>query len=342
MAAISRRFVTNSRLALDFLPSIPVRKMTLSSRIALFAAAAALSMPGSLRAQQGEAVTDSEAQAEGHSIVVTGANQQVEVTAVQRQVRDIVVRTGNLFEEPLARFEDRLCPGVVGLADNFAATINARIRTLAADLDVRVLDDDCDPNFVVVFTEDGEAMMRRLMADNPRSFQYLNSGQQADILEPGPVHVWTSVEPRTLTGMPIAQVRSLVDPPQMSAWQAHTRIYTRTRNDITSVMIAFDTDAVRGLTLRQLADYAVMRGLAQTRAPDDPAMDTILTLFAAETPPLGLTEFDMAYLRSLYDGIPNLPGFRRVGGTTRQLRLMAEESAAQSAAHSAAAGNRAE
>jgi hypothetical protein len=214
---------------------------------------------------------------------------------------------------------------VVGLTDNFAASINARVRTLAVELGVRVQDDNCEPNFVIVFTDDGEALMRQLMANNPYSFQYLNSGQQSDILEPGPVHVWTSVEPRTLTGMPIAQVRNLTSPPTMGVWQAHTRIYTTIRNDITSVMITFDNAAVGGMTLRQLADYAVMRGLAQTRAPNDPVMDSILTLFDAENPPLALTEFDLAYLRSLYDGIPNRPGFRRVGGTTRQLRLMAQE-----------------
>jgi len=56
-------------------------------------------------------------------------------------------------------------------------------------------------------------------------------------------------------------------------------------------------------------------------------MDSILTLFDSDTPPLGMTEFDRAYLRSLYDGSPNLPAFRKISGTTRQLRLMAEEAA---------------
>ncbi|WAT16846.1 hypothetical protein OZN62_07790 [Aurantiacibacter sp. MUD11] len=258
-------------------------------------------------------------------IVVTGSNERITTGQVQRQVRDIVVRTGNMFESPLARWEDRLCPGTIGLEEDFAFALNARIRANADALGIRLMDDDCRPNFIIVFTEDGGQMLADLMDSNPEYFQYLNSGQKNDILEPGPVHVWTGIEPRTLTGMPIAQVRNLVNPPVMQVSAAHTRIYTTIRNDITTVMITFDRDAVRGMSLRQLADYATMRGLAQTRAPDEPVMDSILTLFDVETPPLGMTEFDQAYLRSLYDGIPNLPGFRRVGGTTRQLRLMAEE-----------------
>lgn len=302
--------------------------MTLSGRIATLALALALSLPVPLAAQEGG---DSPA-ADDDEIVVTGTIGEISVAQVQRQARDIAVNHGNVLETPLARFEDRLCPGVVGLEEDFAFALNARIRMNADALGVRLLEDDCRPNFVVVFAEDGEQLFRNLIDESPEYFRFLDSGEVADILEPGPVHVWTNVEPRTLTGMPIAQVRDLTNPPRMGAWGAHSRIYTAARNDIVSVMITFDRDAVRGLSLRQLADYATMRGLAQTRIPRDTVMNSILTLFDSETPPVGMTEFDHAYLRSLYDGIPNLPAFRKISGTTRQLRLMAEEAGGETAA----------
>ncbi|MGB3797894.1 MAG: hypothetical protein WA957_16540, partial [Alteraurantiacibacter sp.] len=255
----------------------------------------------------------------------------VSAAQVQRQARDIAVGHGNLLRTPLARFEDRLCPGIVGLEDDSAFALNDRIRSNAAMLGIRLLEGDCRPNFVLVITEDGDAVFRQLMEDNPENFRYLNSGEIGDILAPGPVHVWTNAEPRTLTGMPIAQVRDLTAPPSTGSFGAHTRIYTTSRNDISSVMMTFDRNAVRGFSLRQLADYATMRGLAQTRIPDNTVMDSILTLFDQESPPLGLTEFDQAYLHSLYDGMPNLPGSRKISGTARQLRLMAEKDVAASA-----------
>jgi hypothetical protein len=53
-----------------------------------------------------------------------------------------------------------------------------------------------------------------------------------------------------------------------------------------------------------------MRVYARTRDAHGPdAPDTILSLFdpGNDTPPLGLTEFDRAYLAQLYSGIANLP-----------------------------------
>jgi hypothetical protein len=105
-------------------------------------------------------------------------------------------------------------------------------------------------------------------------------------------------------------------------WMAHSKIYLPVREDITQVVVVFDLDQVHGKSLDQLADYATMRGLAQTRPVEDaPAMDTILTLFHSASPPQALTQFDRAYLAALYDSIPNLPGITRVMGVNRQLRL---------------------
>ncbi len=295
--------------------------MTLSGKS--LASACLLILPAALAAQDVPAeAPPEEAGAPRGSIVVTGSNAPVTFGEIRGQARDIAVRTGNWLDSPLARFEDRLCPGVIGLDPDFAAMFNQRLRANARQLGLRLLDDECRPNFVVVFVDDGEGLLRRLMDQSPEYFQYLDSGEQNDILEPGPVHVWTNVEPRTLTGMPIAQVRNLTAPPTMQVSGAHSRIYTTTRNDIVTVMITFDRSAVSGMTLVQLADYATMRGLAQTRPPQDPTLDTILTLFDNDAPPPGLTDFDQAYLRSLYDGIPNLPGFRVLGGTVSALRQL--------------------
>lgn len=298
----------------------------MSGKFTALVAAAALSLPVPLAAQEATDSAPTQSPPQSRDIVVTGIPDGVTTGQVRRQARDIAQPAGSILEVPLARFEDRLCPGVIGLEDEYAFALNARIRANAEMLDIRLLDDDCRPNFVVIFSNDGEQFFRSLIDERPEYFRYLHSGEVSDILEPGPVHVWTNVEPRTLTGMPIAQVRDLTRPPTMGVWAAHTRIYTTTRNDITSVMIAFDRDAVSGMSLRQLADYATMRGLAQTRAPSDgAAIDSILTLFDSETPPLSLTEFDQAYLRSLYEGMPNLPGIRKIGGTAREWREMAEE-----------------
>ena len=66
-------------------------------------------------------------------------------------------------------------------------------------------------------------------------------------------------------------------------------------------MVLIDRSAALGKTIGQVADYAAMRTLAQTRVPADG--DTILTLFdPTEAAPRELTPFDRGFLLSLYKG----------------------------------------
>ena len=57
-----------------------------------------------------------------------------------------------------------------------------------------------------------------------------------------------------------------------------------------------------------------------------PKRDTILALFdTASEGPAGLTDFDQAYLRSVYEGIPNLPAASKLLGVNRELNQLVEE-----------------
>jgi len=96
------------------------------------------------------------------------------------------------------------------------------------------------------------------------------------------------------------------------------------------VLVLFDRDDVRGMTLAQLADYATMRGLARTRPVDGDGqvLDTILALFDQDaTPPDELTAFDSAYLGALYAGRANETGLTKVLNVSTQLRRQAQAEA---------------
>ncbi|GAA0268220.1 hypothetical protein GCM10009127_04980 [Alteraurantiacibacter aestuarii] len=244
---------------------------------------------------------------------------------VHRQARDIA-DSGDQLDTPLARFEDRLCPGIIGLQEEYASMMIDRIRQNAVDLGVRVLPDNCTPNMLVIFSTDSLATMQNMVDRNPYIFQYMQPEERRALLQPAPVHVFANVELRTRDGMPVGRVRSLTEAPVVRAQMAHSRIYTPTRRDIASIMVIFDRDEVGGMSVMQLADYATMRGLAQTKPVDGLAMRSILSLFEPVGPyPESLTDFDRAYLRALYEWIPNLPAAAKLGNVNRQLRLMAEE-----------------
>ncbi|TIX48787.1 DUF3987 domain-containing protein [Alteraurantiacibacter aquimixticola] len=253
-------------------------------------------------------------------IVVTGRAQEASRAEIHRQARD-VTPPGDIRETPLARYETPLCPGIIGLTVQAAVPMIDRIRTNAEVLGVRLAPDECNPNMVLVFADDGQALLSGMMEENPARFQYLTPVARQELRAPGPVRVWTDVQQATRDGMRVPRSRNLVNPPQVRMDMAHSHIYTTVRNEIDMVWVIIDREAARGLSLMQLADYATMRGLVQTEPQEDLAISSILGLFNEDGPwPDELTDFDRAYLTAVYDYIPNLPAFRKLGRVAEEVR----------------------
>lgn len=268
------------------------------------------------------------AEAAPGDIVVRGQAEAPTRSDISRQARSIAPAQ-NMYRLPLARFEDRLCPGVAGLAPEYAGLMVGRIRAKAEELKMWMGEEEkCSPNFIVAFVDDGQKFLNTIAETQVTAFKSMRlADMRALLAETGPVRVWMQTATRTRDGMPIPEGEGLANPPVVQMAMAHSKIYLSTREDITSVMVLFDKAQMVGKSLDQLADYAIMRGIAQTRPPesDGTAMDTILTLFdPAGSPPLELTSFDNAYLASLYDSISNLPAAAKLLGVNRQLRLAAK------------------
>lgn len=214
-------------------------------------------------------------------------------------------------EEPLARFEAALCPGVVGLKREAAETMVGRMRATAEMLGLRMAENgDCEANLVVAFVDDGQAFLSELRDARSYIFAEIPRDERVELLgETGPARAMLRVRARSRDGMPISRRESLTDLPQTWMWSAHSKIYVATRNDIISALVLFDREAIRGMNLAQLADYATFRALVH-RLPDPAAagQTSILALFdEGAARPEGFTEFDLAYLSQLYTGLPNLP-----------------------------------
>jgi len=249
--------------------------------------------------------------------------------AVAAQARAITHATSGLKSVPLALVQDPLCPGVMGMKEAGALPLIDRIRANARALDVPLAaEDDCNPNLVIVIADGEQLGVAGLQRKSPHLFASLTLHERQELAaDPGPVHAWNLTEMRTRDGMQMGGRQGLVNPPVVSMWMAHSKIYIPVRTDIIASFILLERDAVQGKTLVQLADYVTMRGLAQTRPPEAAtALDTILALFDGDGPrPAEMTAFDRAYLGALYDSIPNLPAISKLTGVSRQLRLQRRE-----------------
>src|SRR5687768_9844082 len=153
-------------------------------------------------------------------------------------------------EEPLARFEDAVCPGVVGLKIDAAEEMVGRIRANAAQFGRSLAPEgDCTANLVVAFVDDGLAFARRMKRENGWLFAELSqSDRQSALNDAGPARAILRVRARSRDGMPIARRENMIQLPQTEMWMAHSKIYTATRNDILYALILIDRAAISGMT----------------------------------------------------------------------------------------------
>jgi hypothetical protein len=222
-------------------------------------------------------------------------------------------------DEPLARFEDRLCPGIVGLRVDAAETVVGLMRANFEELGLSTAPpSSCSPNVVVAFVDDGAAFLRNLSDRQDLLFADMERAERKSLLaETGPARALLKVWTRTRDGMVVSRRDSLTDPPQMQEQMAHSKIYTAHRKDIVSALVLIDRDAIGGLSLQQLADYATFRALTRTLPPEEARGASIVGLFeSGANRPAGLTEFDRKFLDTLYSGVPNLPGSSRLAALT--------------------------
>lgn len=220
-------------------------------------------------------------------------------------------------EDPLARFEDPLCPGVIGLQLDYAVAMVARIRDNAARLGVRTADEDgCEPNMIVAFLNNGQDYLQRLDQERSWMFESLDRSEKRALLtRTGPARAWITTETRTRDGLQVGRRENLVDVPQAGMWSAHSMIYVPTRVDITAAMVLIDRSSIEGLSVNQMVDYATLHGLADFVPESAAGIASIQRLFDnTDAAPEGLTEFDLAYLERLYSSIPNLPAYARLEG----------------------------
>ena len=263
-------------------------------------------------------------------IIVRGA--RITPREIEKAAR-AVTPPGDLYHTPLAQFQAPVCPGVVGVPDDVAAAMVARIRSVADHARIRVArPGPCKANLLVLFLANGQAALQNMRGKGPWLFGPINQAQLEDLAadpalkdlaaDPGPVHVWVSTETRSRYGDAMTGRGDPANPSLLKTSGAGSRMVMQARQDIVASVVMIDSAAARAMPAEQLADYAAMRGLAQTRPPGQPgAVGTILSLFdqGAIAPP-EMTRFDRAYLRALYGSVPNIAGITKVAQVAHEVR----------------------
>lgn len=248
-----------------------------------------------------------------------------------KELRDFtreVIRPPKI-RQPIAKFAFPVCVQVRGLAPEDAAVIAERIRENAEALGVGAdRSPDCVPTVRVAFMAPAAGPATGWLTSESPQLAHLRPDQREQVLaETGPVRAWNKVAVRDAAGKAFRpQFGDQLRFPTFTEIEALSTSDPIVTTEITGAAVLIAREAAHDLTLGQLADYATMRALIGTGAPEgEVPAPTILTLFSDPDPPARLTALDRALVRELYDGSRNAKP-RRVYNDIARAAVAAERS----------------
>lgn len=241
------------------------------------------------------------------TIVVTGERNHEE------SVRDFVgALTHASPQRQLARFEHSVCPIALGLPQLQREAVAGRMRRVAREVGLAVGGAGCVPNVVVMVTADKKALIEEIRRRYPDYFGDLSYREIRKLArQPGPSVAWQ------LRGTPVsASGTELAFDPAIGANVNRTiepgsRMHSSARPQFAAAVVVVEREALAGLSVTQLADYAAMRAYSGA----DPARlanagaTTILRILDApmgSAVPVTLTHWDLGFLRGFYAGPRNI------------------------------------
>jgi hypothetical protein len=268
-------------------------------------------------------------------VIINGDRPELEslISAFVEQI------AGSYYAEELARWNKDVCPLVSGLAAKEGEFILARVSEVARAAGVPLAGEHCRANLYILVTDRPEALLRG-MDDRNHSFTFGDDASptlvDSFITTPRPVRVWYHTGTTTPEGQPLVSMAfpsyvissykatgSLPDDYDASGqepvamdkspsgeiargtnhWSQATRLSNNFIFPIYRAFVIVDATLLEGATRGQIADYIAMVALAEIKTGARPAAaPTILNLFNAgpQHAPAGMSDWDQAYLKSLY------------------------------------------
>lgn len=210
----------------------------------------------------------------------------------------------------LARWGGYVCVGTVNIRPEIARPIVDRISELALDLNLRIGEPGCQPNVVVIFTDDAPGLATAMVEREPQAFHLgvggLDRGRAAlEVFKTSDAPVrWWHVSLPVIGGTGQRAVRLPGDDgPIYVPGEGRVNRGRPISDNLQKAIIVADIDQLDGVTLPQLADYLGLVAMAQI----DPeaateAFDTVMNLFVDPQGTPGLSDWDAIYLEALYSG----------------------------------------
>jgi hypothetical protein len=260
---------------------------------------------------------------------------QIAITAhrrnLERRLRAfIAAATPRDYADSLVRWNEPICPVVIGPPPRQTTRILAHLLQIAAAAGVSIKQQPCQANLYVVATP----YPKRLLAAWAKRDHLLFAGgarQSIDALleTHRPVRVWYNTiaappPPGAVNPELYSETPAPTSPPAgfapaggptaapgvtaaVDAAERYSLLNFGEVQSFTSVIVVVDTRSAAGFNLDQLSDYIAMVGLSQINPDSDyGGAPTILSMFAPSpngaprSAPTSMTGWDRDYLKALY------------------------------------------
>ena len=191
---------------------------------------------------------------------------------------------------------------VLGLSAGNVKIVLERLSQISASAGAPLAHAPCHANFIVVATAEPDRVLNAWYAKDKQLFGDATSAQIRQFLEASQsraVRVWYNID----TGRKSGTHNGHFVP---SNQRAESSVFVgNAAFDFFSIFAIIDTHRTEHVALDQLADYVCMTGLTDVDLQADLEGDlrnapSVLHLFAGEGQPAGLSRWDAAFLKALY------------------------------------------
>ena len=219
---------------------------------------------------------------------------------VEAFVRGITRNPGFSDDESLVRWNTPICLFAAGLAPEDVQFVLARLSQISSSAGAPLARTPCQPNFVIVATSEPDRVLEAWYARNNQLFGNAMPAHIRQFLESSrsrPVRVWYNINLGRKSGVRNGHFVPSNNRAESSPFVGNAAF------DFFSIFAIIDTNRTGHITRDQLADYVAMVGLTNVNLDADiGSAPSILRLFAlsAEHQPPGLSSWDAAFLKALY------------------------------------------
>lgn len=260
------------------------------------------------------------------TIIVRGTPLNPE-QARQRAI-DFVKSTGVANgQKQVARWVIPVCLKVIGVSTAQSAKIEDLMRGIAREADIPVARQGCEPNLTVSFTADAGEVVRQIHNKRPHQLRELTNTQREQLLNgAAPIRWWYATKMLDGDGMQANNVSpgwigtggngmgtggnesnnangvmSLDGGDFMSTnqYNSGSHLRTPTVRSLYGATVVVDALAASKTPIDSITAYAAMVAFAEIDAGPPPP-DSILGLFQPSSVESSITDWDMAFLKSLY------------------------------------------